>query len=119
LTGEREFYFEKNILYLVAGELKLPIMKINGNTMFQESTYYHGYLTKLKNCRRVTTEGEGVYDNTQFADDYLMTDPVIVAADKTKLGSIANIESRTWMKRANGKAFVLLTDSLYEDPNSA
>ena len=119
LTGEREFYFEKNILYLVAGELKLPIMKINSNTMFQESTYYHGYLTKLKNCRKVTTEGEGVYDNTQFADDYLMTDPVIVAADKTKLGSIANIESRTWMKRANGKAFVLLTDSLYEDPNSA
>ena len=119
LTGEREFYFEKNILYLVAGELKLPIMKINSNTMLQESTYYHGYLTKLKNCRRVTTDGEGVYDNTQFAEDYLMTDPIIVAADNVKLQSIVNIESRAWMKRANGKTFVLLTDSLYEDPKSA
>ena len=119
LTGEREFYFENKILYLVADNLKIPILQINNNTMFGEKSYYHGWLTKREDCKKVTTEGEGVYDNNDLATDYLITDPVIVAASGSTISSIINTRNAKWMSKNNGKAFILVTDTLYEDPKEA
>ena len=119
LTGEREFYFENKILYLIADTLKIPILKINKNTMFAEKSYYHGWLTKRQDCKKVTTKGEGVYDNRDLAHDYLITEPVIVAASASSVANIINSKNREWIEKNNGKAFILVTDALYQDPQNA
>jgi hypothetical protein len=87
LSSEPEFYYKDGILYFIAGDFQIPILKIHKNTMFTNNSYYHGYLTKLKNCVKVTTSGEGIYNNKTFKRNYLVTNPVIVAAEPTHVNN--------------------------------
>lgn len=120
LSSEPEFYYKDGILHFVVGDLRIPVLKIHKNSMFVNDSYYHGYLTKLKNCVKVTTFGEGVYDIKSFQKNYLTTFPIIVAADKVKVRNIVgNDDNKEWLLRNNGKSFVLLTDALYADPELA